>query len=138
MMVVFQRKVTSMPSHIDPIKPIKMIDLPELKMIETDSVPKKKQSLKEWAMAGGGVPASHRGREKDWHSKVQKMAAGGEVFNTVPDTSDSADIIEGPAYAEGGGIRLQKGGKLGAGMKIADVGAGGCEQALDTCLGGRT
>ena len=77
MIAVFQRKVTSMPSHIDPIKPIKMIDLPELKMIETDSVPKKKgQSLKEWAMAGGGVPASHKGREDHWHSKVRKMAAG--------------------------------------------------------------
>jgi len=128
-MVVFQRKVTSMPSHIDPIKPIKMIDLPQLKMIETDSVPKKTQSLKEWAMAGGGVPEQYRGREHHWHEKVRKMAAGGEVFNTVPDTSDSADIIEGPAYAGGGEIRLQKGGKLGAGMKLADIVADVSKQA---------
>lgn len=121
MMVVFQRKVTSMPSHIEPVKPIKMIDLPQLKMIETDSVPKKTQSLKEWAMAGGGVPEQYRGREHHWHEKVRKMAAGGEVFNTVPDMKDGGNIIEGLAYADGGAIRLQKGGKLGAGMKIADA-----------------
>lgn len=88
------------------LKKIKMIDLPQLKLIETDSVPKKKgQSLKEWAMAGGGVPVSHHGREHVWHGKVRKMAAGGEVFNTVPDASDSADIIEGPAFAGGGAAK---------------------------------
>ena len=117
-MAVFQRKVTSMPSHIEPIKPFKMIDLPPLKPIETDSVPKKKgQSLKEWAMAGGGVPASYRGREDYWHNKVRKMAAGGGVFNTAPDLSDSADIIQGPSYARGGAVRMQEGGKAGKGGK---------------------
>jgi len=88
------------------LKKIKTIDLPEIKLIETESVPKKKgQSLKEWAMAGGGVPASHKGREHVWHGKVQKMAAGGEVFNTVPDMKDGGDIIEGPAYAGGGAVK---------------------------------
>ena len=88
------------------LKKIKTIDLPQLKLIETDSVPKKKQqSLKEWAMAGGGVPERYKGREHVWHDKVRKMAAGGEVFNTVPDLSDSADIIEGPAYAKGGKVK---------------------------------
>lgn len=36
-------------------------------------------SLKEWGMAGGGVPKSHKGREHVWHRKVQGFAAGGEV-----------------------------------------------------------
>lgn len=62
------------------IKKLKTIDLPKVKPIETESVPKKKQqSLKEWAMAGGGVPASYKGREHVWHKKAQKYAAGGEV-----------------------------------------------------------
>ena len=87
------------------LKKLKTIDLPQLKLIETDSVPKKSQSLKEWAMAGGGVPASHRGREHVWHKKAERFAAGGEVFNTVPDMNDGADIIEGPAYAKGGAVK---------------------------------
>jgi hypothetical protein len=87
------------------LKKIKTIDLPRLKPIETDSVPKKKQSLKEWAMAGGGVPSSHSGREHVWHGKVQKFAAGGEVFNTVPDMADGGQIIEDPAYAKGGAVK---------------------------------
>jgi len=88
------------------LKKIKTMDLPPIKPIETDSVPKKKgQSLKEWAMAGGGVPTSHRGREDQWHKKVRKMAAGGEVFNTVPDLSDGGEIIQGPAYAKGGAVK---------------------------------
>jgi hypothetical protein len=95
------------------LKKIKTIDLPRLKPIESESVPKKKQqSLKEWAMAGGGVPTSHHGREHVWHKKAQKYAAGGEVFNTVPDASDSADIIQGPAYAKGGAVNMAKGGKV--------------------------
>lgn len=95
------------------LKKIKTIDLPRLKLIETDSVPKKKQqSLKEWAMAGGGVPSSHRGREHVWHKKAHKYASGGEVFNTVPDMADGGDIIQGPAYAKGGAVNMAKGGKV--------------------------
>jgi hypothetical protein len=90
----------------DMLKKIKAIDLPKLKLIETDSVPKgKKQSLKEWAMAGGGVPESHKGREHVWHKKAQKYAAGGEVYNTVPDMADGGDILDGPAYAGGGAVK---------------------------------
>jgi hypothetical protein len=88
------------------LKKIKTIDLPRLKPIETESVPKKKQqSLKEWAMAGGGVPTSHHGREHVWHKKAQKYAAGGEVYNTVPDMADGGQIIDGPAYAKGGAVK---------------------------------
>ena len=36
-------------------------------------------SLKEWGMAGGGVPKSHKGREHVWHRKVQGFVGGGEV-----------------------------------------------------------
>jgi hypothetical protein len=118
MMRASQRKVTSMPSPTSTIKPIKAISLPQLKLIDTDSVPSsKRQSLKEWAMAGGGVPASHKDRADVWHKKAQKYAAGGEVFNTVPDASDSADIIQGPAFARGGEVRMQEGGKSGKGGK---------------------
>ena len=88
------------------LKKIKTIDLPRLTPIESESVPKKKQqSLKEWAMAGGGVPTSHKGREHVWHKKAQKFAAGGEVYNTVPDMSDGGQIIDGPAYAKGGAVK---------------------------------
>jgi hypothetical protein len=83
---------------------IKPIDLPEIKPLETQSVPKK-QSLKEWAMAGGGVPAQYKGREHVWHKQVQKYAAGGEVFNTVPDMSDGGQINEGPAFSKGGAVK---------------------------------
>ncbi len=86
------------------IKKLKTIDLPKLKPIGTDSVPKK-QSLQEWAMAGGGVPLSHKDRADVWHKKVQRLAAGGEVFNTNPDMSDGGQIIDGPAYAGGGGVK---------------------------------
>jgi hypothetical protein len=88
------------------LKKIKAIDLPRLNLIDTESVPKKKQqSLKEWAMAGGGVPSSHAGREHVWHGKVQKFAAGGEVYNTVPDMADGGQLIDGPAYAKGGAVK---------------------------------
>ena len=88
------------------LKKIKAIDLPRLKPIETESVPKKKQqSLKEWAMAGGGVPTSHKGREHVWHKNAHKYAAGGEVYNTVPDMADGGQIIDGPAYAKGGAVK---------------------------------
>lgn len=101
----------NMPSYINSIKPIKQIDLPRLKPIETESVSKKKQqSLKEWAMAGGGVPHQYKGREHVWHDKVKKFAAGGEVFNTVPDITDGGDIIQGPAYARGGEVYMAGGG----------------------------
>ena len=88
---------------------IKPIDLPEIKPLETQSVPKR-QSLKEWAMAGGGVPAQYKGREHVWHKHVQKYAAGGEVFNTVPDMSDGGQINEGPAFARGGDVHMEDGG----------------------------
>lgn len=94
------------------LKKLKTIDLPKLKLIKTDSVPKKSQSLKEWAMAGGGVPSSHRGREHVWHKNAHKYASGGEVFNTVPDMADGGDIIQGPAYAKGGAVNMAKGGKV--------------------------
>ena len=68
-----------MPSYINSIKPIKQIDLPKLKLIETDSVPKKSQSLREWAMAGGGVPESHKDRADVWHKKAHNYAKGGAV-----------------------------------------------------------
>jgi hypothetical protein len=56
-------------------------------------------------MAGGGVPSSHKGREHVWHKKAQKYAAGGEVFNTVPDMADGGQIIEDAAYAKGGVVK---------------------------------
>jgi len=122
----------------------------------------KKQSLKEWAMAGGGIPKEYEGRAYEWHKKVQQFAAGGgvkpaalidgsefveaaqanglktdnatlnkivdrvnkgesvkeaarnvaqshaaggEIFNTVPDMADGGEIIEGPAYAKGGKVK---------------------------------
>jgi hypothetical protein len=88
---------------------IKPIDLPEIKPLETQSVPKR-QSLKEWAMAGGGVPVQYKGREHVWRKHVQKYAAGGEVFNTMPDMSDGGQINEGPAFARGGDVYMKKGG----------------------------
>jgi len=72
--------------------------------LETQSVPKK-QSLKEWAMAGGGVPVQYKGREHVWHKQVQKYAAGGEVYNTVPDMNDGGQINEGPAFSKGGTVK---------------------------------
>jgi len=88
----------------DMLKKLKTIDLPNLKLIETESVtPKKGQSLKEWAMAGGGVPASHKGREHVWHGKVRRMAAGGSVYDTIPDESEGGAII--PAYGGGGVVK---------------------------------
>ena len=72
--------------------------------LETQSVPKK-QSLKEWAMAGGGVPTQYKGREHVWHKKVKKYAAGGEVYNTTPDMSDGGQVIDGPAFAGGGAVK---------------------------------
>lgn len=88
----------------DQIKPIRQAKFPDLKPIGTESVPKK-QSLKEWAMAGGGIPASHKGRSDVWHKKAKGYAAGGEVFNTVPDMSDGGNITPGPAYAKGGKVK---------------------------------
>ena len=61
------------------LKKLKTIDLPKLKLIETDSVPKKSQSLREWAMAGGGVPESHKDRADVWHKKARNYASGGAV-----------------------------------------------------------
>jgi hypothetical protein len=63
---------------------IKTIDLPKLKPIKSDSVPSgKRQSLKEWSMAGGGVPTSHAGRTDVWHKKAHNYAAGGAVKEGV-------------------------------------------------------
>jgi hypothetical protein len=67
-------------------------------------------SLKEWCMAGGGVPNSHKGREHVWHRKVAKFAEGGAAFNTMPDMHDSGGIIQGPAFARGGIIHMANGG----------------------------
>jgi hypothetical protein len=94
-----------MHSPIQDIPKIKPMNFSELKPIGADSVPTKRQSLKEWAMAGGGVPTSHKGREHVWHGKVHKMAAGGEVYNTNPDMSDGGEIIQGAAFAKGGEVK---------------------------------
>lgn len=51
---------------------IRRLNLAEIKPIN-DPTPKK-QSLKEWAMAGGGVPESHKGREDVWHKKSANAA----------------------------------------------------------------
>jgi hypothetical protein len=75
----------------------------------------KKQSLKEWSMAGGGVPLQYKGREHVWHAKVKKFSAGGGVYNTVPDVKDSGDIIDGPAYGGGGAVK----GLMGAFQKAS-------------------
>ena len=74
----------------------------------TDSV--SSQELKEWHAAGDGVPLQYKGREHVWNKKVAKFAAGGEVYNTVPDMKDGGDIIQGPAYARGGEVHMQFGG----------------------------
>ena len=101
------------------LKKLKTLDLPKLKPIETESVPKKKQqSLKEWAMAGGGVPTSHAGRTDVWHKKARKFAAGGEVYNTVPDMADGGRLIDGPAYQKGGAIKEGVKGLLKGAQKI--------------------
>jgi len=52
----------------------------------------KKQSLKEWAMAGGGVPKEYEGRGYEWHKKVQQFAAGGGV--------KPAALIDGSEFYE--------------------------------------
>jgi len=56
-------------------------------------------------MAGGGVPVQYKGREHVWHKQVQKYAAGGEVYNTVPDMNDGGQINEGPAFSKGGTVK---------------------------------
>jgi len=89
----------------DETKPHKTVALKHMDdKLETQSVPKK-QSLKEWAMAGGGVPVQYKGREHVWHKQVQKYAAGGEVYNTVPDMNDGGQINEGPAFSKGGTVK---------------------------------
>jgi len=86
------------------LKKIKAMELPKLNLIGSESVPKK-QSLKEWAMAGGGVPKSHNDRSDVWHKRVQKYAAGGEVFNTTPDMSDGGEIIQDQSFNKGGAVK---------------------------------
>jgi len=61
-----------------PLKPIKSIDLPKIKDMG-DTPKRKQQSLKEWSMAGGGVPDQYKGREHVWHKKAQRYAEGGIV-----------------------------------------------------------
>jgi hypothetical protein len=75
------------------LKKLKTIDLPKLKLIETDSVPKKSQSLKEWSMAGGGVPESHKDRADVWHKKAHNYAKGGAVKKAVKDAVEG--VVEG-------------------------------------------
>jgi hypothetical protein len=86
------------------------ISFPELKPIGDVPFASKSQSLEEWAMAGGGIPLQYKDRPHVWHAKVKKFAAGGEVYNTVPDMKDGGDIIDGPAFAKGGEVRMKKGG----------------------------
>jgi len=89
----------------DETKPRKNVALKHMDdKLETQSVPKK-QSLKEWAMAGGGVPAQYKGREHVWRKQVQKYAAGGEVYNTTPDMADSGQINQAPAFSKGGTVK---------------------------------
>jgi len=121
MMAAFPRKVTSMPSSIPNLPKLNPISFPELKPIGDVPFASKSQSLEEWAMAGGGIPLQYKDRPHVWHAKVKKFASGGEVYNTVPDMSDGGEIIDGPAFAKGGEVRMQKGGKLGVGMKLADI-----------------
>ena len=52
----------------------------------------KKQSLKEWAMAGGGVPKNYEGRAYDWHKVAKGHAAGGSVL--------PAALIDGNEFYE--------------------------------------
>lgn len=88
------------------LKKIRAMDLPEIKPIKTDSVPKgKRQSLKEWAMAGGGIPPSYKGREHVWHKEVKRFAGGGMVYNSTPDMNDGGEIISDPTYAKGGAVK---------------------------------
>ena len=100
----YRRKATRMISQIKPIKPMKALDLPFIKPIESDSV-QKRQSLQEWGVAGGGVPASYKGREHVWHKEVKRFAEGGAAYNTNPDMSDGGAMIQGAAYAKGGKVK---------------------------------
>lgn len=60
---------------------------------------------------GGTVNQSFEQRLKS----ALNMAMGGEVSdNTTPDMTDSGDIKYGGMYAGGGGVRMNKGGVLGA------------------------
>jgi hypothetical protein len=107
---MMQGYTTKEPIMADETKPRKTVALKHMDdKLETQSVPKK-QSLKEWAMAGGGVPVQYKGREHVWHKQVQKYAAGGEVYNTVPDMSDGGQIIDGAAFSKGGDVYMKKGG----------------------------
>ena len=97
------------------LKKLKTIDLPKLKLIETDSVPKKSQSLKEWAMAGGGVPASHKDRADVWHKKAQNFAGGGAVKKVVREAVEG--VVQGmqkilaPAEREANKVKFLEGSK---------------------------
>ena len=64
-----------MHSPFQPIPKIRSIN----RQAEPQAVPAKTQTLKEWSMAGGGVPTQYKGREHVWHAMVDKFAAGGEV-----------------------------------------------------------
>jgi hypothetical protein len=81
------------------IEKIRPINLPKIKPMETESVPKK-QSLKEWAAAGGGVPTQYKGREHVRHGKVKRFAAGGEVH--MQKGGDPLDEFSPPRYRSAG------------------------------------
>ena len=81
---------------IDKIRPI---NLPKLNLMEAESVPKK-QSLKEWAMAGGGIPTQYKGREHVWHGKVKRFAEGGEAH--MQKGGDPLDEFSPPRYRSAG------------------------------------
>lgn len=97
------------------LKKLKTIDLPKLKLIETDSVPKKSQSLREWAMAGGGVPESHKDRADVWHKKAHNYAKGGAVKKAVKDAVEG--VVQGvqkilaPAEREANKVKFLEGSK---------------------------
>lgn len=85
-----------MHSPFQPIPKIRSIN----RQAETESVPAKTQTLKEWAMAGGGVPTQYKGREHVWHAKVKKFAEGGEAH--MAGGGDPLDQFSPPRYRSAG------------------------------------
>jgi hypothetical protein len=77
-----------MHSPFQPIPKIRSIN----RQAEPQAVPAKTQTLKEWSMAGGGVPTQYKGREHVWHAMVDKFAAGGAV--------QPAALIDGNDFAK--------------------------------------
>jgi hypothetical protein len=78
------------------LKKIRPIELPKVK--DMGDAPKR-QSLKEWAMAGGGVPDQYKGREHVWHKKAQRYAEGGIVR-----MAEGGGAFKMKAYEPKGGV----------------------------------